>query len=203
MRTRTMVLAGLVLLLAGTTFAQQMPSTPVSKEFPHVLASVDLQPGQSASITVPDAYFKGAAPGEMTVYIPVNSFTDPVRFQLLASSNARWDGMVKSGEKVVANFAYRVLDLKTDQLVAKFAGPVQYTVSDSMIDKNSIYWAVKPGSPPTLINANKASTIHGSVLSHGTPVSTVGWIITTPSADLANMSGSSSMGSNSKSSNGM
>ncbi len=193
MRIRAMALAGLVVLLAGATFAQQMPSTPVSQEFPHVLATVNLRPGQSASITVPDAYFAMGAPGSMTIYIPTNAFQDPVTFQVLASTNKRWDGMVNSKDMVVANFAYRVLDTKTGKLVEAFKNPVEYTVSDSMIDSNSVYWAVKPGNPPKLINANAKSKIQGNVLSHATPVAAVGWIITTPKADLAgSMSGSSS-----------
>lgn len=195
MRMRTRILTGAVLLLAGATFAQQMPSTPVSQEFPHVLATVDLQPGQSASITVPDAYFTGAAPGEMTIYIPTNAFGDPVRFQVLASANSRWDGMVQSGLKVVANFAYRVVDSKTGKPVQAFQAPVQYTVSDGMIDGHSVYWAVKPGGSPQIVNANAHSTVHGDVLSHPTPTAAVGWIITTPKADLASaMKGGSSSG---------
>lgn len=193
MRLRPIGLALLALPLAAIGFAQSMPSTPVSDDFAHVLATVNLQPGQSASITVPDAYFKGTAPGEMTIYIPVNTFKDPVTFQVLASANGRWDAIVKPGQKVVANFAYRVMDNKTGQLVTKFPSPVHYTVGDSMIDKNSIYWAVKPGPTPKLINANSGSTIKGDVLSHATPTTAVGWIITTPKSDLA-MSGNSSGG---------
>lgn len=202
MRMRTKILTAVVALLAGATFAQQMPSTPVSQEFQHVLATVDLQPGQSASITVPDAYFMGAAPGEMTIHIPTNAFRDPVRFQVLASPNGRWDGMVQRGLKVVANFAYRVVDTKTGQPVQAFQAPVQYTVSDSMIDGHSVYWAVKPGGSPKIVNANAHSAIHGNVLSHPTPTAAVGWIITTPKADLAGMmkGGTSSGGS---SGNGM
>ncbi len=184
MRTRTFV-AGMLACLGTLALAQALPSTPVSKAFPHVLATVSLQPGQSASITVPDAHFTGAAPGEMTVYIPPDAFKDPVTFQLLASSNARWDSQVKSGLQVVANFAYRVIDTKTNQPVQGFSAPVHYTVADSMIDKHSIYWAVKPGATPSLINANAGSTIQGDVLSHATPTAAVGWIITTPKADLA------------------
>ena len=199
MRKPITALAGAALALAGLTFAQQMPNTPVSQEFPHVLATVNLQPGQSASVTVPDAYFTGAAPGAMTIYIPNNAFADPVTFQVLASSNARWDAMAPSGLKVVANFAYRVVDSKTDRPVEAFKNPVRYTVSDSMIDGKSVYWAVKPGTTPKLVNANAASKIHGNVLSHPTPTAAVGWIITTPKADLkGSMSGSgSSMGSSS------
>jgi len=196
MRMRTRILTGAVLLLAGATFAQQMPSTPVSQEFPHVLATVDLQPGQSASITVPDAYFTGAAPGEMTIYIPTNAFGDPVRFQVLASANSRWDGMVQSGLKVVANFAYRVVDSKTGKPVQAFQAPVQYTVSDGMIDGHSVYWAVKPGGSPQIVNANAHSAVHGDVLSHPTPTAAVGWIITTPKADLASAMKGGGSGSN-------
>ncbi len=187
MRTYTLTLAGTLLLLAGAAFAQTMPASPLAQEFPHVLATLDLQPGQSASVTVPDAYFGGSAPGSMTIYIPAGAFHDPVRFQLLAGSNARWDKVVASDVKAVANFAYRVLDLKTGKLVLGFDAPLRYTVSDSMIDAHSVYWAVKPGSMPTLIDANKASVIHGNVLEHPTPTAAVGWVVTTPKIDLASM----------------
>jgi hypothetical protein len=196
MRMRTMVLTGFILLLGGATFAEQMPATAVSREFPQVLATLNLRPGQSATVTVPDAYFKGVAAGEMTIYVPANAFQDPVRFQVLTSSNGRWDGMVPMGLKVVANFAYRVVDTKTGKPVEAFRAPVQYTVSDGMIDANSVYWAVKPGDTPKIIDANAHSTIHGTVLSHPTPTAAVGWIITTPKADLKGaMGGSASNGS--------
>lgn len=208
MRTFTLTLAASLTLLAGAAFAQSMPASPIAQEFPHVLATLDLQPGQSASVTVPDAFFTGSAPGAMTIYVPAGAFTDPVRFQLLAGSNARWDKLVASDVKVVANFAYRVLDLKTGKLVEGFDAPLRYTVSDSMIDAHSIYWAVKPGAMPTLANANAASIIHGAVLEHPTPTAAVGWVVTTPKADLASMmpasggmaaTGPSSSGSGSKS----
>ena len=73
----------------------------------------------------------------MTIYIPVGTFKDPVTFQVLAASNSHWDGMAKSGQKVVANFAYRVYDRKTHQVVGKFPSAVQYTVADPMVDKEA------------------------------------------------------------------
>lgn len=202
MPLRPMQLALLVLPLAASSFAQSMPSTPVSDEFTHVLASVDLEPGQSASITVPDAYFQGAAPGEMTIYIPVGTFQDPVTFQVLAAPNDSFGALVQPGQKVVANFAYRVLDRKTNQVVTAFPSPVQYTVADGMIDENSVYWAVKPGATPGLVNANSASTIQGDVLSHPTPTAAVGWIVTTPKADLSMSGGGSAPGGAPMSGNG-
>ncbi len=204
MRMRTMVLTGFILLLGSATFAETTPATAVSREFPRVLATLNLQPGQSATVTVPDAYFKGAAAGEMTIYIPANVFKDPVRFQVLTSSNGRWDGMVPMGQKVVANFAYLVVDTRTGKPLEAFRNPVQYTVSDGMIDAKSVYWAVKPGDTPKFVDANAHSTIHGTVLSHPTPTAAVGWIITTPKSDLASTmkSGASNSGSGS-SGNGM
>jgi len=187
MRMLLRILAGSLFLIAGSTFAQTMPDSPVAQAFPHVLATLDLQPGQPASVTVPDAFFTQGAPGEMTIYIPAGAFHDPVRFQLLANTNAHWDGMVGSGLKAVANFAYRVLDLKTGSLVEGFDQPLSYTVSDGMIDAHSVYWAIKPGAMPTLVNANAATVLHGTVLSHPTPTAAVGWVITTPKADLAGM----------------
>jgi hypothetical protein len=196
MRRALLLLGILAVALAGCqTLGQQVPAG-LTDYFPNVLASVYIQPGQEAKVTVPDQYTTGKVYGYMTITIPADAFTVPVRFDVLASPNSDWDSKVASDLMVVANFAYRVVDLSTGKLVEKFNKPATYAVTDSMIDMNSVYWAVvveqaassgygAPSATAKLVDANAASKIMGNTLEHGTPVASVGWIVTTPKKDLA------------------
>lgn len=181
----------LAFFVIGLSFAQPAPNLAQSG-YPDVLAALYLQPGQSASVTVPDLYIRGMPAGYMTIQIPSGAFKVPVKFELLSSSNMAWDKLVPSNLKVVAAFAYRVTDTNSGQLIGKIAEPLVYTVSDTMIDGHSVYWATTPTNPIKLIkliNANAASKIRGSVLQHVTPTAVVGWIVTTPKKDLMSTGG--------------
>lgn len=184
-----------LLLVAGAASAQSaQPTSPLGELFPHVLASLELQPGQGGSVTVPDQYTAGPAAGAMTIHVPAGAFQDPVRFEVLAAPNASFASLVPNGVTVIANFAYRVTDLKTGALLTSFAAPASYTVSDTMVTKDSRYWAVHPsGESATLTDASAGSTIQGAVLSHPTPTAAVGWIVTTPTAQAMAGGASSSM----------
>jgi hypothetical protein len=151
--------------------------------YPVVLASVNFLPGQPLEITLPDQVSGGTPPGYATFFIPANTFTEPVTLRFLAAKNSAWDRHVSPKLKVIANFAYLITD-KNGNIITKFNQPILYTLKDSMVTKNSVYWATTPHNPPKLINANKASKIEGMTLTHPTPVSKVGWIITTPKAEL-------------------
>jgi len=155
-----------------------------------VVGTITLNAGQSGSLKVPDQYSGSKnAMGMATVTIPKGAFSVPVKFQVLASRNSAWDNKVSSSQKVVANFAYRVIDTNNGKLVKQFQKPVTYSVNDPMITSDSIYWATTPKSNPKIINANKATMISNHTLSHPQPVATVGWIITTPRSDLSSNSG--------------
>jgi hypothetical protein len=155
--------------------------------YPHVLAVLYLDPGQKGKITVPDQYTMGKTYGYATYTIPAGTFSAPVKFEILAAANSAWDKQVPSDVTVVANFAYRVTDLKTGKPIEKFSKPITYSVNDTMITRDSVYWATTATSPVQLKNANGGSKISGTVLEHATPVSAVGWIITTPKSDLKAM----------------
>jgi len=161
--------------------------------YPHVLKTVHFKPGKAMKVTVPDQYTKGKPMGYATFSIPGDAFTKPVTIRFLAARNSRWDKRVSSNLKVIANFAYLVTNTRTGAIVKKFHAPIMYSVKDSMVTKDSVYWATTAHHPPKLINANKASKIHGTTLRHPTPVSAVGWIITTPKSELS-MGSSGSMG---------
>jgi hypothetical protein len=155
--------------------------------YPHVLATVYLDPGQKAKIMVPDQYTTGKTYGYATYTIPAGAFTVPVKFEILAAANSAWDKQVPKDESVVANFAYRVTDMKTGKPIEKFDKPILYSVDDSMITTNSVYWATTPTSPVQFKNVNAGSKISGNTLEHETPVTIVGWVITTPKSDLQAM----------------
>jgi len=176
-----------------TTMSRQKPEGLMKYGYPHVLKVVNFKPGHAVSVKVPDAYTMGKPYGYETISIPADAFTMPVKFEILAGTNSAWDKEVPSKLKVVANFAYLVIDPATGAIVKKFNKPAMYSVTDSMITKDSIYWATTAANPPKLINANKASRINGTTLSHATPVAAVGWIITTPKSEIS-MNGSSSGG---------
>ncbi|WP_455382263.1 hypothetical protein, partial [Salinispira pacifica] len=116
---------------------------------------------------------------------------------VLAGTNSSWDNMVNSNQKVVANFAYRVINENNGNLIKKFNKPVTYTVHDPMITSDSVYWATTAKSTPKIIKANSATKINNHTLSHPQPVAVVGWIITTPKSDLSNSNSNSSMSSSS------
>lgn len=180
--------APLVLVLSltacQTMMYHQKPEGLMSYGYPHVLKVINFKPGHAVTVKVPDAYTRGKPYGYETISLPANAFTMPVKFEVLAGSNQAWDKKVPSNLKVVANFAYLVINPATGAIVKKFNKPAMYSVTDSMITKDSIYWATTQKSPPKLINANKASKITGHTLMHGTPVSFVGWIITTPKSEI-------------------
>ena len=164
--------------------------------YPVVLKTVHFKPGKAMKIKLPDQVTKGTPPGYATFSIPAHAFAKPVTIRFLAAKNSRWDKQVPNKLKVIANFAYLITNTRTGAIVNKFNEPIRYTVNDSMVTKDSVYWATTAHHPPKLINANKGSRINGHMLSHATPVSTVGWIITTPKSELS-MGKSKSMNSSS------
>jgi hypothetical protein len=172
---------------ASTPSSPGVPPGLTEYGYPHVLASINLEPGQKAQIMVPDQYSTGQVNGYMTITIPGDAFSVPVRFEVLAGSNSSWDKQVSSDLVVVANFAYRVIDRNTGKLVDKFDNPVTWEVQDPMVNMNSVYWATTAANPPKLIDANAASKIMGDTLEHAQPVALVGWIVTTPKSAIAGM----------------
>ncbi len=196
MKARSLLLPAMVLvgLAASLTVADAAHMRGLENYgYPDVLKTVHFKPGKAMQVTLPDQYTMGKPMGYATFSIPGDAFTMPVTIRFLAAPNSRWDKRVPSNLKVIANFAYLVTNTRTGAMVKKFHKPIMYSVKDSMVTKDSIYWATTAHHPPRLINANKASKIQGTTLRHPTPVSVVGWIITTPASELS-MGSSGSMG---------
>lgn len=202
MKARVVLILSLLLpALAAVQAQAAMTAHPQGLEkygYPYVLTTVKFQPGRAMDVTVPDQVSKGIPPGYATFSIPQNAFTKPVTIRFLAAKNSYWDKQVPAKVKVIANFAYLITDTQTGAIVHKINNPIMYTLKDPMVRKGSVYWATTAHTPAKLINVNKASRISKGTLIHPTPVSFVGWIITTPKAELS-MGSSGSMGSSSSS----
>lgn len=197
MHARVLLIPSLLFLGLATAQAQASMSPNAQGlekyGYPHVLTTVKFKPGRAMTVTVPDQVTMGTPPGYATFSVPGDAFKEPVTIRFLAAKNSYWDKKVPSKLKVIANFAYLITNTKTGAVVSKFNKPITYTLKDSMVTKDSVYWATTAHHPPKLIDANKASKIHGTTLVHPTPVSLVGWIITTPKSELSMGMGSKSM----------
>ncbi|HVA37218.1 MAG TPA: hypothetical protein VNJ51_06365 [Candidatus Dormibacteraeota bacterium] len=178
--------ACLAVVLASRVTPAQAAQAPDLAQYGyrHVLATVHLQPGQTARITVPDAYSAGKAMGYATITVPAGAFTVPVKFEVLAGSHQHWQALAPKGLVAIANFAYRVTDTATGQRIAAFHAAVTYSVRDAMVAKDSVYWATTATSPAKFLDASPHTAIDGDVLTHPQMTANVGWVITTPKADL-------------------
>lgn len=138
--------------------------------FPTVVASVTLQPGQGATV----------GSGQVQAVIPPNAFSHPVKFELLQGSNATFQAIAPAGQVVVANFAFRVTDLTTGQLIGKFSAPVIAVITDPRIGPQSQYLDTTPTNPIRIEPNPLPPQISDHTLKHGNLGAPVGWIVTSP-----------------------
>lgn len=110
--------------------------------------------------------------------IPAGAFENDVRFQVLEGSNERFQANAPAGEKVIMNFAFRVIDLKTNEIIGKFNKAVTFSYKDKDVNEGSIYYNISTDGAFT--NNNAASVIDGRTLSHPVGGAPVGWVITSP-----------------------
>ena len=166
----------------GYGSAQQPTPTPATSPTPSypagftaygfakVVATTKVIPGQAATLTS----------GEITIQIPAAAFDQPVTFQLLEGDNSYWQHYVPQGQTVIANFAFRVIDDSSNQVVAKFKAPVVFVLSDPQVNAKTLYENTTPTNPPSVEPNPLAPTITGQVLKHGNLGAPVGWLVANP-----------------------
>jgi D-xylose transport system substrate-binding protein len=136
--------------------------------FQSTLAARDITPGSAATIKA----------GPFSIDVPADTFTNTVKFQVLTGDLARFIDKAPSGEAPILDFAFNVLDTKTNQLVEDFNKPVTLTATDPGIAADSMYYDLGPdgtyGQNPTGMKVSGGQLIH--------PVGSAGvaWVITTP-----------------------
>jgi D-xylose transport system substrate-binding protein len=136
--------------------------------FPTTLVSKDITPGTATTITA----------GPYTIDVPANAFTAPVTFQVLTGDLARFLAQAPAGEQPVLDFAFRVQDTQTKQLIAKFNQPVTFTAASPDITADSKYYNIAPDGAYAE-NATGMKVSAGK-LSHPIAGAAVGWVITAP-----------------------
>jgi hypothetical protein len=112
------------------------------------------------------------------IEIPEGAFDHDVLFQVLEGNNNKFQASAPAGEKVIMNFAFRVIDVETNEILGTFKKPLTFSFKDKEINKESIYYNYKIDG--TALNNNGASVIEGRTLSHPVAGAPVGWFITSP-----------------------
>lgn len=142
--------------------------------FPNVVAEKEITPGQASSITY----------GSVKIDIPADAFTAPVKFQVIEGANADFQAKAPANETVLMNFAFKVTDKATNELVAKFNKPVMFFYTDAKINANSKYYDTTVDGQ-MVVNKVPAK-IEGTTLSHPIAGAGVGWAVTSPAAAVKN-----------------
>jgi D-xylose transport system substrate-binding protein len=136
--------------------------------FPNVLASQDIKAGQAATITA----------GPFTIQVPAGTFNVPVKFEVLTGDLAGFLDNTPKGEMPVLDFAFRVTDTQTGQLIGKFNQPVVFTAKDPSIVAGSLYYNITPDGK--YVANPTGMKVQAGQLTHPIAGAVVGWVITSP-----------------------
>ncbi|MHB1417038.1 MAG: hypothetical protein ACYC1C_17460 [Chloroflexota bacterium] len=150
--------------------------------FTQVLASQDVQPGSAATVTG----------GPYTVNIPAGAFNDPVLFEILQAPLSDVQPTAPPNEQPVLNFAFRVTDLNTGQLIGDFATPVILVARSGMIIPQSQYWDYTPSGRYILNPTGRP--VQAGELRAPVPTASVAWVITNPTTATGTSTASSTVG---------
>lgn len=159
-------------LLATSAFA----AVPNFQElgFPDVVAEKTIDPSKSNTITF----------GDVEIAIPKGTFKNEVKFQVLGGPLAEFQKKAPEGETVLMDFAFKVMDLTTNELVGKFDKPVIFSYTNDKVNKNSKYYDT---SQDGTFSLNKVpAKIDGTTLSHPIKGAPVGWAVTSPATSVKN-----------------
>ncbi|QQE80103.1 hypothetical protein [Alicyclobacillus sp. SO9] len=170
---RAVVAGGTVLAAGGsiTALAASVPDFSMHG-FPTVAASASIPANSSSSTTLK---VNGA-----TFTIPAMFSTDPVKFEVLEGKLSNFTSNAPSGQMPVYDFAFKVMDTKTNMLVGKFSKPVKFSYTNSQLSSKSMYYNVS--TTGTYSSNPKTMTITGHTMTHMIAGDPVGWVVTSPSS---------------------
>lgn len=142
--------------------------------FPTVVAEKVIQPGNASVITY----------GTVKIAIPADAFTAPVKFQVLEGPLAQFQAKAPAGETVLMDFAFKVTDVATGEIVGKFNKPVMFSYNNPKVNANSKYYDTTTDG--NLVLNKIPAKIEGSTLSHPIAGAPVGWAVTSPATPINN-----------------
>jgi hypothetical protein len=157
-----------VTLVAVTTTAFAASIDYQAHGFGAVAAQATIPAGQGATIQV----------GGATVTVSAGTFTDPVKFEFLEGPLVSFTSQAPSGQSPIFDFAFKVIDQKTNAIVMKFAKPVMFSYTNQNVNSHSLYYNISPSGSYALNPVNPV--IQGNTFKHGIAGAVVGWAITSP-----------------------
>lgn len=161
-----------VTLAAGTITAFAASIDFQAHGFPTVAAQATIPAGQGATIQA----------GNAKVTISPGTFTDAVKFELLEGPLASFATQAPSGQTPIFDFAFKVVDQKTNTIVMKFGKPVIFSYTSQDVNAHSLYYNISPTGGYTLNPVNPV--IQGTTLKHGIAGAIVGWAVTSPTTTV-------------------
>ena len=155
--------------------ATAAPAVPDMTKFgyPTVVGTVTFTPGQATNVTA----------GALRADLPADLLSKPIKFELLTGDNATFQP-VAGGRTVIGNFAFRVTDPATSQLVATFDSGKAVTVSftGATVRSDTTIMNVSPTNPLTAALNPAPNTIEGQTIKHAFTATVVGWVVVNPAA---------------------
>jgi plastocyanin len=158
--------------------ATAAPAPPDMTKFGYtnVAGTVNFTPGQATNVTG----------GALRADLPADLISKPIKFELLTGDNATFQP-VAGGRTVIGNYAFRVTDPATSQLVATFDSGKAVTVSftGAAVRSDTAILNVSPTNPLTAALNSGANTIEGQTIKHAFTGTTVGWLVVNPAGAAA------------------
>jgi hypothetical protein len=162
-------------LVAGParTQAQATVADMTQFGFPNVMGSVTFTPGQANTLTV----------GNQRLDMPADMISKTVTFEFLQGDNSFFAQNLSEDDKgkpVIANFAFRVKDASTGQLIGRFDKPVVWSITDASVSSDSEIYNVSAANPPKITENTTPPTLQGTTLTHSFGGTVVGWLVVNP-----------------------
>lgn len=112
------------------------------------------------SVSIPANTATTFKDGNITVTIPANAISKEVVFQVLQSKNSYWQKKVSNKEKVISNFAFRIIDPRNKELIYTLGAPLTVSVTSPAIVPGARYLSVIPSTPPKIAHNSIPSSIN-------------------------------------------
>lgn len=171
--TKLIATAGIVGALGTTTAFAATGLDFQQFGFPTVVAQATIPVGQGATLTADGA----------TITVPSGAFTDPVKFELLEGPLANFTAKAPAGQTPLYDFAFKVIDQNTNNIIIKFQKPVVFSYTSAKVNANSRYYDIDTSGNYTL--NPKPATIVGNTITHGNIGAPVGWVVTSPTSSVS------------------
>lgn len=122
--------------------------------------------------------------GSQSATVAANSYTVPVKFDLLVGDNANWQRILNNpAETVIATFAFRVTDTTNGQLLSRGASGALYKLTDPRVNANTSIYLTTAANPSVVTKlAATGNTVEGQTISRTFGSNAVGWFVTVPTA---------------------